>query len=268
MSAAAPPPDLAPGLDRLARHVTASGLAGIATGLLVGGIGGRLFMRAAGAVAPPSAQGAATEAGNRVGEITLGGSLGLVIFIGIFTGAIGAFLFVVFRPWLTWAGRWQGPVFGVLLFAVGSATSDMLNPDNRDFAILGNGTLLVAMIFALFVVYGWLQYRLFDAVDRRLPYLRPGRNLLRVVYYWVTVSGLLLAVLLVPQAMFTRETCDCDPPRAVGLFVVVTAVGTAVVWLASRRWTQTAAYLGVGGAIGAGALGLGRAIADALEILG
>jgi hypothetical protein len=259
----------APGPDRFARHVTASGLAGIASGVLVGGVGGRLFMRVAGAAAPGAARGATTEAGFRVGEITLGGSLGL-LFVGFFVGIVGAFLFVAFGPWIAWAGRWQGPVFGLLLFAVGSATSDVLNPDNVDFVILRNEPLLVAMIVTLFIAYGWLHHRLFRTIDGHLPQLTPGRSWLRFAYYDVAAIGLILAALVVPATMFTDATCDCDPPVAAGVFVLLATAGTALVWFggASRRWTDTAGYLGVGGLAGAAAIGLTRAVADALEILG
>ena len=95
-------------------------------------------MRVSGALAPDFAQGVSTEAGNRVGEITLGGTLVLVFIIGIAAGITGAVLYAVFRPWLAWAGRFRGVAFGVVLFAAGSATSDVLNPDNPDFFIVGN----------------------------------------------------------------------------------------------------------------------------------
>ena len=52
------------------RHITIGGLSGLTAGVLVGGIGGRLFMRIAGAAAGERAAGAQTEAGFTVGEIT------------------------------------------------------------------------------------------------------------------------------------------------------------------------------------------------------
>ena len=103
----------------LVRHIATVGISGIVTGLMVGGLGGRLFMRIAGATAPESAQGARTEAGFRVGEVTAAGTIELVVFVGIFVGIVGAVLFGVFRPWLSWAGRYRGAAFGVVLFALG-----------------------------------------------------------------------------------------------------------------------------------------------------
>ena len=98
-------------LRGLARYVAIAGLAGLIAGFLVGGIGGRLFMRIAGAAAPDRAQGAGTEAGFTVGEVTAEGTIGLIVFIGIFVGVIGAVVYVVSIPWLSWAGRWRGLLF-------------------------------------------------------------------------------------------------------------------------------------------------------------
>ena len=53
----------------LGRHIVAVGLAGLAAGFLVGGLGGRVFMRIAAAAASPLVQGATTEAGASIGEI-------------------------------------------------------------------------------------------------------------------------------------------------------------------------------------------------------
>ena len=73
METAAPPvtasemAEAPPGsLRELTRHVAIAGMAGVVAGVLVGGLGGRLFMRIAGAMASESAQGATTEAGFQV----------------------------------------------------------------------------------------------------------------------------------------------------------------------------------------------------------
>ena len=55
----------------VSREIAVIGIAGAIVGVLVGGLGSRIFMRIAGAVAPDAMQGATTEAGARIGEITL-----------------------------------------------------------------------------------------------------------------------------------------------------------------------------------------------------
>src|SRR4051812_42115826 len=57
--------------------------AGGATGLLIIGAGGRLAMRLLAVTAGSDAQGALTEADEIVGKITLSGTLGFMIFVGI-----------------------------------------------------------------------------------------------------------------------------------------------------------------------------------------
>ncbi len=251
----------------LARHISVAGLAGLVTGLLVGGVGGRLFMRIAGAAASDAAQGATTEAGFTVGQITLGGTLGLVVFVGVFVGIMGAVMYLVFRPWLAWTGRWRGVAFGMLLFSVGSATSDVLNPDNIDFLILGNEVLVVGTIFALFVGFGAFMEWMFGILNRRLP-TTDGSS--RWAYAFLSVLGAGLAGLTAPFLLFSRQACDCNPPVIASAFVVVAALGTLLYWwqvIHPNRYSAIATTLGLGGLTGAAVLGLIRAVSDALEVI-
>jgi hypothetical protein len=255
----------------LARYLTLSGLAGVAAGVVVGGVGGRLFMRIAGAAGGARARGAITEAGFTVGEITLGESLGLVIFIGLFTGIVGAALSVIFRPWLSWAGRWRGVAFGIVLFSLGSATSDVLNPDNVDFVILGNEVLVIALIIALFTGFGALIEPTFGWLDRRLPEGGRGHPIASGGYVVAAILGVVFGIALLGQAMFTRNACDCDPPIVASVFLLMAAVGTlgwiATAFSSSARLRSIARVLGVVGVSGASVAGLLRAIGDAAEVI-
>ncbi|NNL12809.1 MAG: hypothetical protein HKO82_03870, partial [Acidimicrobiia bacterium] len=104
-------------LMEIARHSAIVGIAGVVAGVIVGGIGGRILMRISAVAAPDHVMGASTEGGNRVGEITLGGTLGLIIFVGIGFGVVGAIAFLISAPWLSRAGRWHGLAFGGFLLA-------------------------------------------------------------------------------------------------------------------------------------------------------
>lgn len=73
-------------------------IAGLTAGILVLGLGGRLVMRILGATSGDDAQGRRTEAEELVGEITLGGTLGFIVFVGIFGGLICAFGYLLARP--------------------------------------------------------------------------------------------------------------------------------------------------------------------------
>jgi len=267
--------DTPPGsLSQLTRHIALAGIAGVATGVIVGGLGGRLFMRIAGATASESAQGRTTEAGFQVGEITAGGTLGLVIFIGILAGLIGAVLYVVFRSWLHWTGRWRGVAFGVVLFAVGSATSSVLDPGNIDFVILGNSLFLVLMIFALFLAFGVMIDWTYAILDRRLPIGDETQRGTRFLYGALALLGLLVATGPVFSGMLmnSRSFCDCDQPILVSVFVSVTTIGTLLWWmsgLSSRvnRLETAGRILGFTGLAGATFFGLIRAISDAVEVI-
>jgi|GEM_PF-1125198 hypothetical protein len=254
----------------LARYLTVCGIAGVAAGIVMGGAGARLFMRIAGAAGGERAGGATTEAGLTVGEITVGGTIGLIVFVGIFAGIVGAALYVVFRPWLSWAGPWRDVAFGIVLFAVGSATSDVMNPDNVDFLILGNEALLVVMIVALFVGFGVLMDPLAGWLDRRLPEAA-RRSAASGWYGTFAILGLVLGTAALASSMFTRATCDCDPPIVASVFIAIAAAGT-LAWSASAfsrsaRLPSIARILGFIGLTGATAAGLVRAIGDAAETL-
>ncbi len=98
--------------ERTVRAAVVGIVGGIIAGVLVAGLGGRLMMRVLAATSGDSAQGLVTEAHETVGEITLGGSVGFVVFNGIFFGAIGGVGYVLLRSWLPsrpWLG---GLVYG------------------------------------------------------------------------------------------------------------------------------------------------------------
>jgi MFS family permease len=253
----------------LVRHITAAGLSGVIAGVLVGGIGGRLFMRIAGAIASDIAQGRTTEAGFTVGEVTFGGSIGLIIFIGIFSGLFGAVFYVALFPWLTWAGRWRGLAFGVIMFAAVSATSDLMNPDNIDFFILKNEPILVGLMITLVVGFGLVLDAFYRVMDRRLP--APDESV-SPVYYLLSGLGLIFVAFAV-LATF-GDPCDCGPPRGVAWSMVVVVAGTAALWLSvlltsSPKWlgrvSTIVGYLGTAGVL---MFGLIRAVSDAAEIIG
>ncbi len=117
--------------------------AGIAAGFLVVGLGGRLVMRVLAATSGDLAQGRTTEAEELVGEITVDGTIGFILFVGLGGGVAASLLYLLTRRVLPRAAGPAGLVLGVLL--VGTlGVQDPLSPDNRDFAILEPLWLAVA----------------------------------------------------------------------------------------------------------------------------
>lgn len=142
--------------------VVASGIAGA----LVGGIGSRLAMRLA-ALAAPKVRGSLTENGNVVGEITLEGTIGLMIFAGLASAIFGVGAYVVARPWLPRRTVARGLVFGGFLLALMGTT--VVDPGNPDFVILGDRLLNVAMFSGLFVAFGVVASGAVAFLEARVP---------------------------------------------------------------------------------------------------
>lgn len=257
----------------LVRHIATGGLAGMAAGLLVGGVGSRLFMRIAGAASGTRGTGRITEAGFTVGEVTLGGTLALVIFIGVISGIVGAAMYLVLQPWIGWAVRWRGVVFGVLLCALTSATSDVMNPDNRDFFILGNGPLLVALILGLFVAFGVVTDAAYGWLVDRLPGVEDGWRSIGVVYATLSAVGLMIGLSLGSAILIGGEgMCGCEPPLLASWSFLVVFASTLVLWVDALIRLPVAIGLaariaGYTGTVGIVVFGILRAATDALDIV-
>jgi len=125
---------------------------GILAGLLVVGPGGRLAMRLLAATSP-QAQGRITEAGEVVGDITLGGTLGFFVFVGLVGGPPFGILYVLVHRALP-RGVLGGLVYGLALLVTFGAQQEPLRADNPDFGIVGPGWLAVAVFTLLAVVNG------------------------------------------------------------------------------------------------------------------
>lgn len=214
----------APGL--IWRDIARGGLAGILVGIVVAGIGGRLVMRLA-ALLVPVANGAITENDNVIGEITLRGTLALVIFIGLFFGASAGTIWVVVRPWLPGVGVIRALWAAVV--AIGLGTFSLIRGGNSDFVVLGYDPVIVGSLVALVglmgiglsVVDGWL--------DRRLPVPTSARSRSTSVYAAITLVGGLLILPLVVGSFLGGEL------RWVGVGLIVVGVATLRWWLLRLR---------------------------------
>ena len=140
----------------------AAGLApGLVTGVVVGGLGSRLAMRAL-AMTSPAARGFETNFGATVGDVTPSGTLALLIIGGV-VGMFGGLLFLAIRgllPRSPWLG---GLVFGLVLLALSGRL--LVDPNNLDFVILSPLPLAVALFGALPVVFGLCYVQLAHRVE-------------------------------------------------------------------------------------------------------
>ena len=169
-------PDTATPTTSAARRIGLGVLAGALGGLVVGGIGGRLFMFVLAEMNPEDA-GLLTDDGFAMGQFTLSGTLNL---IGLTTviGVIGGLLFVALRG-LRFGPDW----FRVLSMPVGATIvvgSVMVHSDGVDFSLLQPWWLAVAMTLAVPFLYTLMMSALVDrwiddgqSVWSRLPVAVP-----------------------------------------------------------------------------------------------
>lgn len=248
-SAPPPPrPTSSPVVDRL-RWVAARGIAAVVAGGLVLGLGGRLVMFAS-RLLHPDAVGRVTENGNVVGEFTLGGTVALLVFGGLLSGAMAGVVWVVVREWL------PGSRLVVAVAVVGIGGAQLVDGTNRDFDVLAPPAADIGLLLGLLVVFGLVL----SALDGRVGSLveRPTTTATSVAAIAVAVGGS-LAVPTV-ATFFSRSFCFCeDPPIWTGLGLVVAAAGTTWWWVADARGAaeppRGAVLLGRAGTLAAVALG-------------
>src|SRR5438132_336198 len=80
------PADIKASAQRFLWYLDLAALSGLASGLVAAGAGGRLVMRLLAVTAGAPAQGRITEAEEVVGRITVGGTIGFIIFVGLLGG--------------------------------------------------------------------------------------------------------------------------------------------------------------------------------------
>jgi hypothetical protein len=80
------PPPMGLVVRRYLWYLTMAVASGVGAGILAAGAGGRLVMRLLAVTAGPEAQGRVTEADEVVGRISVDGTLGFVVFTGLFLG--------------------------------------------------------------------------------------------------------------------------------------------------------------------------------------
>ena len=156
---------------------------------------------------------------------------------------------------------------------MGSATSDVMNPDNPDFFILGNSMLLVVLIAGLFLAFGLVVDAAFGFLDTWLPGEEEGGRAVGVVYAVISGVGF-IAVVGLPFVIFVDDSaCSCGPPVIASWSVAVVGIGTLAWWIAtliprSPRWLRaSAAVFGYGGTVAVLMFGLVRAVSDAADII-
>ena len=149
--------------------------AGLGAGLIAAGAGGRLVMRLL-ALTSPDVKGAITEAGATIGEVTLGGTIGFLVFVGLPAGALMAVVYALAGP-LVRHGRTGGLALGAILLVL-AGTNEPLRAENFDFNLVGPDWLSVLSFTALALFQGALTVALAALLSRDVPSVEPGRRVL------------------------------------------------------------------------------------------
>jgi hypothetical protein len=212
-------------LYQLMREVFRGGLAGTVASVLFLGIGARVVMRIS-ALLNPEAEGAVTENENVVGEITVAGTLELIIFIGILGGLVVGLVWVVVREWLPADPKARALLAALLTLVAGSVA--VISADNPDFALLDPPALHLALFVALLFLTGLAT----AVLDTDLARWLPSSRLADILYGGLAAFGLILAVPFLALVYLDDTNTQAEPPPwvaglALGLVILVSLVAWA-----------------------------------------
>jgi hypothetical protein len=177
---------------RLVRYGAIMAAAGLVGGLLAAGAGGRLAMRLL-AVTSPGMQGQFTEAGQEIGVITLGGTVGFMVFAGLTSGLLTGGLYALAYPLLP-RGRTGGLLLGAGVLVLAGAQIEPLRSDNFDFALVGPDWLAVLLFAALALLQGMVVVAVAGRLAGGAPLLPDGVR--RLTTAGRVAAGLVVLALL------------------------------------------------------------------------
>ena len=220
---------LATRITELIRWIAVRGIAAVSLGILVFGIGGRLVMLAS-RLLHPDTIGRITDNGNRIGEFTVGGTIGLIVFGGLFGGLAAGVVWVFIKNWIV-----DNPVV-VGLGAVALGGLNLIEADNRDFVILGDVTVDLLLLLSLPFLFGLLLVPFDGYLDKKLP---PARSVVSIVVYALLVS--VAAPIIIPlfASFFDTGFCFCEhPPIWIGIGLIAATASTIYWWYLSLRGAE------------------------------
>jgi hypothetical protein len=198
-------------------------VAGAIAGFVAAGIGSRLVMRVI-AMVDSDSNGAGTDAGAAVGDVTLSGTFQLLV-LGMILGSISGLVYLGLRRWLYVPPIWRGAAFSIVtLFTVGNVLFDTHNPD---FQIFEPVILVIALFVALFFVNGLMLGALAHRIHPE-PSYPPGKLVPRfavVAIVLVTVFGFTGFAESVGQMIDDEGSCISVIEPGAGCGVVRTTSG-------------------------------------------
>lgn len=208
------------------RDIARGGIAGVIVGILVAGLGGRLVMRLA-TILHEDTVGRVTENGEVIGNITLNGTIALMVFGGLGMGLMAGTIWVIVGPRIP--GRGLARALATALAAIALGTPALVQRFNPDFAVLGHDPLVVVLLVGLVGLVGFSIALVDGALDARLP--RPLRwiRISTVVYLIIIMMGLVLIFPLVVAILLDQS--DYRAPIRAGWALAVVGACTLTWWV-------------------------------------
>jgi hypothetical protein len=226
------------------RDIARGALAGIIVGVVVLGPGSRIVMRLT-AILDPAAVGRHTENGNRIGDITIEGTVVLLIFGGLLIGVASSVVWVAIQEWIP--GRRFVRAALAALIAVALTGFQLVRPENHDFRILEPVVPVLVLLLGLVAVAGFAFAVVDGWLDRRLPTASGRRSPAVVAYALMILAFLILMVRIFLEPGFAVR----DAPIGSGVAVLVVGLVTVAAWgtrIATGRCEPPHALRLIGGA--------------------
>lgn len=175
----------------------------------------------------PDAIGRFTDNGNRIGEFTVEGTVGLILFGGLFGGLSAGVIWALVKEWIPPKPALVG--FGVI--AVGGF--QLIEADNADFVILEQPAPDLILLVGLLFTFGVALHHLDRWLEARLP---EATGIKSIGLYSVLVALALPIAIRTFGLFFSREFCFCGhPPTWTGVFLVMTTLITLWWWISHLR---------------------------------
>jgi hypothetical protein len=209
------------------RDIARGALAGLIVGVVVLGPGGRIVMRLA-AILDPAAVGRNTENGNRIGDITIEGTVVLLIFGGLLIGAASSVVWVAIQEWIPGRGLIRDAL--AVPIAVALTSFQLVRPENHDFRILESVVPVVVLLLGLVAVAGFAFAVVDGWLDRRLPRASGRRSPAVVAYVLMILAGLPFLILMV-RIFLEPGFAVRDAPVSSGVAVLVVGLVTVAAWV-------------------------------------
>lgn len=158
-------------------------MAGLLSGLVIGGIGGRLAMFVLRLTSDPRLRGVETDDGFRIGAVT--DETIFLLMVGSALGVLGGLFYLIVRNWLP--VNWRPLTMAA--FAAAAGGSLVIHPDGIDFRVLDPLPLALAMFIILPGLYGLAM----SLLAERLLLVAEGPRFAGLLWSWFPVLALLMA---------------------------------------------------------------------------